>query len=311
MYETYQKGILPLIGNTPMIEPTRFEKALGLKAKLLLKMESFNPSGSVKDRTVLAMIEDAERKKLIHSKSVIIEPTSGNSAIALAAVAAAKGYRAIVVMPETMSVERQNVVASYGAEVVLTNGSLGMKGAALEAERLAKTMPNGYLLQQFESPVCAEVHRQITGPEIWKQADGKVDILVAGVGTGGTITGVGEYLKQQNPLTYIVAVEPATSPVLGEGRAGIHRIQGLGPGFVPKLLNQAIYDEVYEANNEEAFATAQRMARAEGFMVGISSGAALNAAIDVARRPENHGKTIVAIMPDGGDRYHMTPLFKA
>lgn len=309
MIQTNESGILPLVGNTPLIEPKRFEKALGLRARLLLKMENFNPTGSVKDRVALAMIEDAEKQHKLNAKSVIIEPTSGNAGIAVASAAAAKGYRAIIVMPETMSTERQNQVSVFGAEVVLTKGSLGMKGAVLEAERIAKEHPNAYVLHQFENLANVEAHRCTTGPEIWKQTGGKVDIFIAGVGTGGTITGVGRYLKEKNPNIKVIAVEPATSPVLKEGIAGVHRIQGLGCGFVPKILDTSIYDEVYEANNDEAFEIVRRMARLEGVMLGISSGAALNAAVEITRRPENQGKTVVALMPDGGDRYYMTPLF--
>lgn len=309
MIQTTDSGVLALIGNTPLIEPKRFEKALGLRAKLLLKMENFNPTGSVKDRVALAMIEDAERRHRLNNKSIIIEPTSGNAGIAIASVAAAKGYHAIITMPETMSVDRQKQVSVFGAEVVLTKGSLGMKGAVLEAERLAGEIPNSCILHQFENPANTEAHRRTTGPEIWKQTNGSVDIFIAGVGTGGTITGVGGYLKEQNPNIKVIAVEPAASPVLKDGIAGIHRIQGLGCGFVPKILDTSIYDEVYEANDAEAFEIVRRLARIEGFMLGISSGAALNAAVEIARRPENQGKTVVALMPDGGDRYYITSLF--
>ncbi|MDE6312546.1 MAG: cysteine synthase A [Lachnospiraceae bacterium] len=303
------KGTIGLIGGTPLVELENIEKEEGLQAKLLAKLEYFNPAGSVKDRIAKAMIEDAESKGLLKQDSVIIEPTSGNTGIGLAAVAAAKGYRVILTMPETMSVERRNILKAYGAEVVLTEGEKGMTGAIAKAEELAKELPGSYIPGQFENPANPEIHKKTTGPEIWKDTDGEVDFFVAGVGTGGTVTGTGEYLKEQNPKVKVIAVEPATSPVLSQGKAGKHDIQGIGAGFVPKILNTKIYDEVFPVGNEEAFAASRKMARKEGVLVGISSGAALYAAIQIAKRPENAGKTIVALLPDTGDRYYSTPLF--
>ena len=298
-----------LIGHTPLLELTHIEKAHDLKAKLVAKLEYFNPAGSVKDRIAKAMIDDAEAKGLLKAGSVIIEPTSGNTGIGLASVAAARGYRIIIVMPETMSVERRQLMKAYGAELVLTDGSKGMKGAIAKAEELAKEIPGGFIPGQFVNPANPAAHEATTGPEIWQDTDGQVDIFVAGVGTGGTVTGVGRYLKQQNPAVKVVAVEPASSPVLSEGHAGPHKIQGLGAGFVPDVLDTGVYDEIIPVSNEDAFATGKRIGHAEGVLVGISSGAAVTAAIQLAKRPENKGKTIVVLLPDTGDRYLSTPLF--
>ncbi|MBO6129497.1 MAG: cysteine synthase A [Pseudobutyrivibrio sp.] len=303
------KGASELIGNTPLVEVTNIEKELGLEATVLVKLEYFNPAGSVKDRVALAMIEDAEEKGLLKEGSVIIEPTSGNTGIGLAAIAAAKGYRAILTMPETMSVERRNILKAYGAEIVLTEGAQGMKGAIAKAEELAKEIEGSFIPGQFVNPANSAAHRSTTGPEIWNDTDGNVDIFIAGVGTGGTVTGVGEYLKSQNPKVKVVALEPKDSPVLSEGRAGSHKIQGIGAGFVPEVLNTKIYDEVFVAESDDAFAAAKLLAKKEGISVGISSGAALHGAIELAKRPENKGKTIVALLPDSGDRYYSTPLF--
>ncbi len=298
-----------LIGRTPLLELTHIEAAEGLDAKILAKLEYFNPAGSVKDRIAKAMIDDAEATGKLKPGSVIIEPTSGNTGIGLASVAAARGYRIIIVMPETMSVERRQLMKAYGAELVLTDGSKGMKGAIAKADELAKEIPNSFVPGQFVNPANPDAHKRTTGPEIWEDTDGKVDIFVAGVGTGGTVTGVGEYLKSQNPAVKVVAVEPATSPVLSKGTAGAHKIQGIGAGFVPDVLNTRVYDEVIPVANEDAFATGKLVGHKEGVLVGISSGAALWAAIQLAKRPENKGKTIVALLPDTGDRYLSTPLF--
>ena len=298
-----------LIGRTPLLELTHIEAAEGLDAKILAKLEYFNPAGSVKDRIAKAMIDDAEATGKLKPGSVIIEPTSGNTGIGLASVAAARGYRIIIVMPETMSVERRQLMKAYGAELVLTDGSKGMKGAIAKADELAKEIPNSFVPGQFVNPANPDAHKRTTGPEIWEDTDGKVDIFVAGVGTGGTVTGVGEYLKSQNPAVKVVAVEPATSPVLSKGVAGAHKIQGIGAGFVPDVLNTKVYDEVIPVANEDAFATGKLVGHKEGVLVGISSGAALWAAIQLAKRPENKGKTIVALLPDTGDRYLSTPLF--
>ena len=303
------KGTLGLIGNTPLVEPVNLEKELGLEATILVKLEYLNPAGSVKDRVAKAMIEDAEEKGLLKEGSVIIEPTSGNTGIGLASIAAAKGYRIILTMPETMSVERRNILKAYGAEIVLTEGAKGMKGAIAKAEELAKEIPNSFIPGQFANPANPKMHRETTGPEIWNDTDGKVDIFIAGVGTGGTLTGVGEYLKSQNPDVKIVALEPASSPVLSEGKAGAHKIQGIGAGFVPDVLNTTVYDEIFTVENDDAFATGKLLAKKEGILVGIYSGAALYGAIELAKRPENKGKTIVALLPDTGDRYYSTPLF--
>ena len=305
----YYKTMTELIGNTPLAEASNIERELNLQATVLVKLEYFNPTGSVKDRAAKAMIEDAEQKGLLKEGSVIIEPTSGNTGIGLASIAAAKGYRIILTMPETMSVERRNILKAYGAELVLTDGARGMKGAISRAEELAAEISDSFIPGQFTNPANPEAHRASTGPEIWKDTDGKIDILVAGVGTGGTLTGVGEYLKEKNPKIRVTAVEPAGSPVLSEGTAGAHKIQGIGAGFVPEVLNTEIYDEVIQVKDEDAFEAAKLFARTEGILTGISSGAALYGAIDAARRPENKGKVIVAILPDSGDRYYSTPLF--
>ena len=298
-----------LIGRTPLLELTHLEKKYGLKARILAKLEYLNPAGSVKDRIARAMIDDAEARGLLHEGSVIIEPTSGNTGIGLASVAAARGYRVIIVMPETMSVERRQLMKAYGAELVLTEGARGMKGAIAKADELAKEIPGSFIPGQFVNPANPAVHKATTGPEIWEDTDGKVDIFVAGVGTGGTVTGVGEYLKSQNPNVKVVAVEPASSPVLSKGVAGSHKIQGIGAGFVPDVLDTKVYDEIIPVENEDAFATGKLIGKKEGVLVGISSGAAVWAAIQLAKRPENKGKTIVALLPDTGDRYLSTPLF--
>ena len=299
-----------LIGHTPLLELTHIEKNNGLEAKVLAKLEYLNPAGSVKDRIAKAMLDDAEAKGLLKPDSVIIEPTSGNTGIGLASVAAARGYRIIIVMPETMSVERRQLMKAYGAELVLTEGAKGMKGAIAKADELAKELPNSFIPGQFVNPANPAAHKATTGPEIWEDTDGKVDIFVAGVGTGGTITGVGEYLKSQNPNVKVVAVEPATSPVLSKGTAGAHKIQGIGAGFVPDVLDTKVYDEIIPVANEDAFAAGKEVGRSEGVLVGISAGAALWAAIELAKRPENKGKAIVALLPDTGDRYLSTPLFE-
>lgn len=303
------KGTLGLVGNTPLVEVVNIEKKLGLKATVLVKLEYFNPAGSVKDRIAKAMIEDAEDKGLLKEGSVIIEPTSGNTGIGLAAIAAAKGYRIILTMPETMSVERRSILKSYGAEIVLTEGSKGMKGAIAKAQELEKEIPGGFIPGQFVNPANPAIHKATTGPEIWRDTDGNVDIFIAGVGTGGTVTGTGEYLKEQNSAVKVIALEPDDSPVLSEGRSGAHKIQGIGAGFVPDVLNTEVYDEIFRAKNEDAFAAAKLLAKTEGISVGISSGAALHAAIEYAKKSENEGKVIVALLPDSGDRYYSTPLF--
>ena len=303
------KGTLGLIGNTPLVEVINIEKEFALEATILVKLEYFNPAGSVKDRIARAMIEDAEEKGLLKEGSVIIEPTSGNTGIGLAAIAAAKGYRIILTMPETMSVERRNILKAYGAELVLTEGAKGMKGAIARAEELANEIPGSFIPGQFVNPANPAIHKATTGPEIWNDTDGKVDIFIAGVGTGGTVSGAGEYLKEQNPDIKVVALEPEDSPVLSEGRAGAHKIQGIGAGFVPDVLNTKVYDEVFKASSQKAFETAKLLARKEGISVGISSGAALYGAIELAKKPENKGKVIVALLPDSGDRYYSTALF--
>ncbi|MGN0815095.1 MAG: cysteine synthase A [Candidatus Coproplasma sp.] len=303
------KSALELVGNTPLVEFTNYEKKHDLKAKIVAKLEYFNPAGSVKDRIAKAMIEDAEASGALKEGATIIEPTSGNTGIGLAAVAAIKGYRIIITMPETMSVERRNLIRAYGAEIVLTEGAKGMKGAIAKAEELAKEIPGSFIPGQFVNPANPKTHLETTGPEIWRDTQGKVDIFVAGVGTGGTVSGVGEYLKSQNPDVKVVAVEPATSPVLSKGVAGAHKIQGIGAGFVPDTLNTKIYDEIIPVENDDAFVTGREVGRVEGVLVGISSGAALYAATQLAKRPENAGKTIVVLLPDTGDRYLSTPLF--
>ncbi len=298
-----------LIGKTPLLELTHIEREIGLEARILAKLEYFNPAGSVKDRIAKAMIDDAEQKGLLKPGSGIIEPTSGNTGLGLASVAAARGYRILIVMPETMSIERRQLMRAYGAELVLTEGALGMKGAIAKADELAREIPDSFIPGQFVNPANPAVHKATTGPELWADTDGTIDLFVSGVGTGGTITGVGEYLKSQNPSVRIVAVEPAASPVLSKGTAGSHKIQGIGAGFVPAVLDTNVYDEIIAVENDDAFATGRQIGRAEGILVGISSGAAVWAAIQLARRPENKGKTIVALLPDTGDRYLSTPLF--
>ena len=310
MAEKIYASVQELIGRTPLMEIGNIEKEEGLEARVLVKLEYLNPAGSVKDRIAKNMIEDAEEKGLLKPGATIIEPTSGNTGIGLAAIAASKGYRLILTMPETMSVERRKILKAYGAEIVLTEGARGMTGAIEKAEELAKEIPGSFLTRQFENPANPAMHRKTTGPEIWEDTDGKVDILVAGVGTGGTITGTGEYLKSKNPQVKVVAVEPSDSPVLSKGTAGPHKIQGIGAGFVPKALNTQIYDEILALGSEESFAAAKLLAHKEGILVGISSGAALHGAIELAKRPENKGKTIVVILPDSGDRYYSTPLFE-
>lgn len=308
MAKIYQ-NITELIGDTPLVQLHHMEKVRNVNAAVLAKVEYFNPSGSVKDRAAFFMLKEAEEKGILKEGSVIIEPTSGNTGIGLAALASAKGYRAILTMPETMSVERRNILKAYGAEIVLTEGAKGMKGAIAKAEELAKEIPDSFIPSQFANPANAKAHRETTGPEVWRDTDGKVDIFVAGVGTGGTVTGTGEYLKSRNPDIRIVAVEPADSPVLSEGKAGAHKIQGIGAGFVPEVLNRGIYDEIITVSNEDAFETGKEIAKTEGLLVGISSGACVYAAFELAGRPENKGKTIVALLPDSGDRYYSTALF--
>ena len=309
MAKVYQ-GTAQLIGNTPLVEFANIEKEEGIEAHVLAKLEYFNPAGSVKDRIAKAMIEDAESKGLLKAGSTIIEPTSGNTGIGLAALAASKGYRIILTMPETMSVERRNILKAYGAEIVLTDGAKGMKGAIARAEELQKETPDSYIPGQFVNPANPKAHYETTGPEIWKDTDGKVDVFIAGVGTGGTVSGTGKYLKEQNPKVQVVAVEPKSSPVLSEGHGGPHKIQGIGAGFVPETLDTKVYDEVFPVENEDAFAAAKLIAKKEGVLVGISSGAAYYAALEIAKRPENKGKTIVALLPDSGDRYYSTALFQ-
>ena len=308
MAKIYQ-SITELIGKTPLLALNNYKKHFDLEANILAKLEYFNPAGSVKDRIGLAMIDDAELRGILKPGAVIIEPTSGNTGIGLASVAAARGYRAILTMPETMSVERRNLLKAYGAEVVLTDGSKGMKGAIEKAEELSREIPNSFIPSQFTNPANPEAHKKTTGPEIWEDTDGKVDIFVAGVGTGGTVSGIGEYLKSKNPKVQIVAVEPASSPVLTKGEAGPHKIQGIGAGFVPETLNTKVYDEVIAIQNEDSFTYSKAVARTEGFLVGISAGAALAAAVEIAKRPENHGNNIVVLLPDTGDRYLSTELF--
>ena len=303
------KGTLGLIGNTPLVEPMNLEKELGLEATILVKLEYLNPAGSVKDRVAKAMIEDAEEKGILKEGSVIIEPTSGNTGIGLASIAAAKGYRAILTMPETMSVERRNILKAYGAEIVLTEGTKGMKGAIAKAEELAKEIPNSFIPGQFVNPANSKAHRETTGPEIWKDTDGNIDIFIAGVGTGGTLTGVGEYLKSQKPDVKVVALEPAASPVLSEGKGGPHKIQGIGAGFVPGVMDLSIVDEIIRIQNDDAFDTSRKIAKTDGVLVGISAGAALYAATELAKIPEYEGKTIVVLFPDTGERYLSTSLF--
>lgn len=303
------KGAVELIGNTPLVEVTGIEKEFGLEARLLVKLEYFNPAGSVKDRAAYEMIKDAQERGLIKPGAVIIEPTSGNTGIGLASIAAVKGYRVILTMPDTMSVERRNILKAYGAEIVLTEGARGMAGAIKKAEELAKEIPGSFIPGQFVNPANANAHRKTTGPELWRDTDGNIDVFVAGVGTGGTLTGTGEYLKEQKPDVKIVAVEPAGSSVLSTGKSGAHKLQGIGAGFVPELLNTKIYDEVFTVEDDDAFTAAKLLAKREGVLVGISSGAALHAAIRIAMRPENKGKTVVALLPDSGDRYYSTPLF--
>lgn len=309
MSEIYN-GVLDLIGNTPLVEAHNLEKAYDLKARLLLKLEYFNPAGSIKDRIAKAMLDDAEEKGLISEGATIIEPTSGNTGIGLAAVAVAKGYKAILTMPETMSVERRNILKAYGAEIVLTPGEKGMSGAIAKANELAEEIPNSFIPGQFDNPANPAIHKATTGPEIWRDTEGDVDIFIAGVGTGGTLTGAGTYLKEQKPDVKVIAVEPATSPVLSKGVGGPHKIQGIGAGFVPKVLDTQIYDEVFPVENDRAFEYGKVLAKTEGILVGISSGAALYAAVQEAKKPENEGKTIVVILPDNGDRYYSTPLFQ-
>jgi cysteine synthase A len=309
MAKIYQ-GTLGLIGNTPLVELVRLEKKYNLEARLLAKVEYFNPAGSVKDRIAKEMIEQAERDGKLKPGSTIIEPTSGNTGIGLAAIAAAKGYRLIIVLPETMSIERRNIIKAYGAELVLSDGTKGMKGAIAKAEELHQEIADSFIPEQFENPANPAAHRKTTGPEIWEDTDGEVDVFVAGVGTGGTITGVGEYLKEKKPDVKVIAIEPATSAVLSTGQAGAHKIQGIGAGFVPNTLNTSIYDEIIPVENDDAFAVAKELAKAEGILTGISSGAALKAALEVAQRPESKGKTIVVLLPDSGDRYYSTDLFK-
>ena len=303
-------GVLDLIGNTPLVEAHNLEKAYDLKARLLLKLEYFNPAGSIKDRIAKAMLDDAEEKGLISEGATIIEPTSGNTGIGLAAVAVAKGYKAILTMPETMSVERRNILKAYGAEIVLTPGEKGMSGAIAKANELAEEIPNSFIPGQFDNPANPAIHKATTGPEIWRDTEGDVDIFIAGIGTGGTLTGAGTYLKEQKPDVKVIAVEPATSPVLSKGVGGPHKIQGIGAGFVPKVLDTQIYDEVFPVENDRAFEYGKVLAKTEGILVGISSGAALYAAVQEAKKPENEGKTIVVILPDNGDRYYSTPLFQ-